>query len=528
MTYYYKVDQIRVPFEYTRKIVEKNVISHCRISSAFLLSSKIIKRALDTRKEPQFVLTLQLTTNKPIKFSHSSITQIDAPQAIKDVPLLGEQKYQPVVIGAGPAGLTAAWILAKAGLKPILIERGEDALTRQKKVNRFWNRGELDSNSNVLFGEGGAGLFSDGKLTARSKAKDEIRTFLQLLVNHGADSLTLIDSHPHIGSDRLLKIVPSIREEIKKLGGTVLFSETLTDIVIENSKITAIKTDKQEIKTDRLVLAIGHSARDSYKMLLKNGVQMSPKSFAVGLRVELSQDIINRTQYKKFDPKFGAAEFRLTRKPELDSRACYSFCMCPGGQVISCASDDGMLTSNGMSFSKRSLPLGNAAFLVPVTPEDYKKYGDDALAGVKFQEDLEKKAYIAGGKEYALPASSLKDYLQNSTPTEMPKQYSPHRIKLANLNEIIPDFMNKTLHNSLPKMLKQIGSPNPADIMLYGTETRSSAPLQILREKTGESINTKGLYPTGEGAGYAGGIVSSGVDGVKVALSIINSYQLVE
>ena len=523
MAYKYIVNQIRVPVDYTDIIITKKVSRFCRIPSSLIVSCKVVKRSIDARKTPQYVLSLEVITNNPIKFKHNSIIEKRTISDKFSMPKIKGIHQQPVVVGAGPAGLIAALTLSQAGLKPILIDRGEAVFDRQKTVNNYWKKGVINEESNVLYGEGGAGLFSDGKLTARSKQKETVRDFLKILIDHGASKNILIDTHPHIGSDKLLTILPSIREEIIRLGGDIRFSTKLTDIIVENGSITRIKTDKDVIKTDILILAIGHSARDTYRMLYKKGIEMRAKPFAIGVRLELSQDQINSSRYICNRENIGAAEFRLTKKPSTNARASYSFCMCPGGQVISCASTKGQITSNGMSFSKRSLPMGNAAFLVPITPEDFGDNTNDPLSGITFQEKLESYAFTAGGSDYSLPASNLEEYLKDITPISMPKYYSPHRIKLANLNEILPDFINKTLHYNIPNMLKELGNPDPKDVILYGTETRSSAPLQIIREKNGVSVNTKGLYPAGEGAGYSGGIVSSGIDGLKIAREIIMS-----
>lgn len=523
--YSYKVDQIRVPLDYDNSMVLSKVSREIRLKKEFIKDVSIIKRSIDARQKPQYTLSVEIQCEKPIKHKSRNVQTIKEKIAPLSVQFIGQQKERPVIVGAGPAGLWAAWYLAKAGLKPILIERGEQASERKKSVSSFWAKGTLNKESNVLYGEGGAGLFSDGKLTARSKDRGRVKMFLDLLVKHGASKEILIDTHPHIGSDLLMKIVPSIREEIKTLGGDVYFSTSLESIVSENGSIKSIKTNKDEIKTDRVILAIGHSARDTYRMLVENGVKLQNKPFAMGVRLELPQEHIDKNRYRCYDPRLGAASFRLTRKENHDIRACYSFCMCPGGQVISCANEEGLLTSNGMSYSKRSLPSGNAAFLVPVTTEDHQHLNTiDNLTGIAFQEQLEREAFKAGGSDYALPASDLSSFLNKTMPVNLAEYCSPNRVKAADLNSILPEFISKTLRSAIPPMLSQLGSPDPSTVMIYGTETRSSSPVQIIRDENGESISLKGLYPAGEGAGYAGGIVSSGIDGLKAAESIVNSY----
>lgn len=524
-SYKYRVDQIRVSLEYNDKQIISKISRETSLKKDLILSFKVIRRSIDARQSPQYILSVELESAAPIRKKSGNVHIIENEEKPLSVNYSGKQKRQPVIVGAGPAGFWAAWYLAKAGTNPILIERGEEASKRKQTVNKFWNDGILNSESNVLYGEGGAGLFSDGKLTARSKDRGRVKMFLDLLVKHGASKDILIDTHPHIGSDLLMKIVPSIRDEIIKLGGEIHFSTALKEIVIKDNCVHSIKTEDREFVTDRLVLATGHSARDIYRMLTKNGVTLREKPFAIGIRLELPQNDIDKNRYRCYDPRLGAASFRLTRKETANTRACYSFCMCPGGQVISCAHEEGMITSNGMSYSKRGMPAGNAAFLVPVLPSDHEHLANNnALTGIIFQEELERKAFEAGGGNFALPASDLPSFLNQTTPQKLADYCSPHRVQAADLNHILPDFISKTLRESIPPMLSQLGSPDQSSIMLYGTETRSSSPVQVVRDEQGESISTKGLFPAGEGAGYAGGIVSSGIDGLKAAQSIVDSY----
>ncbi len=523
--YKYRIDQVRVGLDYSDNQVLSKISRETALKKDSILKFNIVKKSVDARKAPQYILSVEINSDTKIRKKNRNVHILNKEEKPLSIKHIGKQKKQPVIVGAGPAGLWAAWYLAKSGLCPILLERGEEASERRITVNNFWNKGILNKESNVLYGEGGAGLFSDGKLTARSKDKGRVKMFLDLLVSHGASKDILIDTHPHIGSDLLMQIVPSIREEIISLGGEIFFSETLKELIISNQKLTSIKTDKREIVTDKLLLATGHSARDIYRMLAEKEVALRNKPFAIGVRLELPQEHIDRNRYRCYDSRLGAASFRLTRKETEDTRACYTFCMCPGGQVISCAHEPGMLTSNGMSYSKRAMPSGNAAFLVPVIPTDHEHLDvHHALSGIKFQEELEKKAFLAGGGDFALPASDLKSFLQGTTPDKLAQYCSPHRVKAADINSILPEFISKTLGDAIPPMLSQLGNPDPSKVMIYGTETRSSSPVQIARDENGESINTKGLFPAGEGAGYAGGIVSSGIDGLKAAQAIVESY----
>ncbi len=525
---FYEISQLKVPLQYTDSLIFSRISKLARIEKSDINSFTLKSRSLDARHEPCYVLGLTFTTKRKIKLS-KDVTLAKPVESLPPIRRLGLLPNRPVVVGAGPAGLAAAYTLAQAGTNPILIERGESCEQRKVSVEQFWNAGILNPESNVHFGEGGAGLFSDGKLTARSKEKAFVRSFLQLLVDHGASNEILIDKLPHVGSDALMRILPKIRESIIKLGGEIHFNTKLSDIHISNGKLTAITLESnssqpKSITTDSLFLAIGHSARDTYQLLHAKSIALNLKTFAIGLRLELPQSLINNARYSNYDESYGAAEFRLTRKPEGNSRNCYTFCMCPGGQVVSCSNEEGFITSNGMSYQKRDLPNGNAAFIVPIHPEDLTSLSpENPLAGIDFQKEWESKAFNAGGGNYALPAQRLIDFLQNRLSTTIPEYHSPHRIKLANLTELLPDFVVTTLQTAIPKMLQELGVSDFSHVMLFGPEMRSSAPLQITRTPTLQSVNTEGLFVLGEGAGYAGGIVSSGVDGLKAAHLFLSS-----
>ncbi|MCF7849183.1 MAG: NAD(P)/FAD-dependent oxidoreductase [Kiritimatiellales bacterium] len=431
--------------------------------------------------------------------------------------MVGNVETPPVVIGAGPAGLMAALTLAEAGLKPLLIERGAETPDRSAQVEAFWKNGTLDVESNVLYGEGGAGLFSDGKLTARSKDRARIRRFFETLVACGASPDILIDSAPHIGSDDLARIIPVLRNRIWELGGACAFNSRLEKIRVEDGALRGVTVSGKEIRTDACFLATGHSARDVYSMLVESGVALEAKPFAVGVRLEIPQHRIDTAQYGKWAdlPTLGSASFRLTRKEEGNARRCYSFCMCPGGLVISCASSEGLLTTNGMSLSARDKPFGNAAFLVPVGPEDFPMVGKNLpMTGIEFQKKMERAAFEAGGSDYGIPAARLVDFLEGNM-GGLPPERSCGRAVPAVLQNILPGFVSGTLQSALPKMLRELNGAELEEAVLYAAETRSSAPIRVLRETGGESISVKGLFPCGEGAGYAGGIVSSALDGMR-------------
>jgi uncharacterized FAD-dependent dehydrogenase len=525
-----QIQQVSVPLTYEDDVILQRVSRKIGCHPCDLSHLQILRRSLDARPrnpEPVFVLSVAVDLNLTALPKEAHLPSIEIltplpPPAVTPARSLPPGAPRPIVVGAGPAGLMAAYTLAMAGARPLLIERGEEAAARGDRVARFWNDGTLDPESNALYGEGGAGLFSDGKLTARSKERGRIRAFMELLHACGASDSVLIDAEPHVGSDRLLDIVPRIRQRIIDAGGEVRFGARLDNLILENGHLRGVVINGQTTPCEACVLAVGHSARDVYAMLAQAGVALSPKPFAVGIRLELPQTTIDKAQYGRFagSPLLGAASFRLTRREENGLRACYSFCMCPGGKVISCASEPGLLTTNGMSYSKRSLPLGNAAFLIPVGPADYAAHEIPALAGLAFQQKLEQAAFTAAGGEYHVPATRLVDFLAGKAPKSLPDSRSCPRSVPVEFRNILPDFVTRTLASSIPPMLKELNGSRLEDVLLYAPETRSSSPLWITRNPDGESLNTRGLYPAGEGAGYAGGIVSSALDGMRAGEKI--------
>lgn len=520
------VHQVTVPLDYCDADVVDSVARTLRCRPELIRNIDVGRRSLDARPrnpEPRYVLSVSADIDPvvlPSRFKPNEIQVLDQEYVIASQPNANFAGHdRPLVVGAGPAGLLAAHVLAEAGARPILVERGDGADVRIGKVADFWQCGTLDPKSNVLFGEGGAGLFSDGKLTARTKDHRRFRKFMELLISCGAPEDILVDAAPHLGSDVLLKIVPEIRAGILANGGEVRFGARLERLILKDERVRAAVVNEEEIACSQCILAVGHSARDVYAMLAETGVSMEPKSFAVGVRLELPQPAVDRAQYGRFagDPRLGAATFRLTRKAADGNRACYSFCMCPGGRVIACASEPGHVTTNGMSNADRALQRGNAAFLVPVRADDFPAGPVPALAGISLQRELESKAYAAGGGDYVIPAIRLNDFLKEDAASALPDGLSCPRAVPADLEGIFPDFVTRTLRASIPRMLRELNGVSVDSAVLFAAEVRSSSPVRISRNASGCSVNVQGLYPAGEGSGYAGGIVSSAIDGIKAA-----------
>ncbi len=431
-------------------------------------------------------------------------------------------ELRPVVIGFGPCGIFCAYTLAKAGLKPLVIERGADVDTRTKDVNAFLNGGELKENSNVQFGEGGAGTFSDGKLNTGIKDV-RCRAVLETFALFGADKKILTDAKPHIGTDVLSNVVKNIRQEIIALGGEVLFNTKLEKINFENGKIKSVTANGEIMPCDTVILATGHSARDVFSMLKDQNIEMIRKPFSVGVRIEHLQEDINKALYGEFynHPALSAADYKLATHLK-SGRGVYTFCMCPGGEVINSSSEKGGIAVNGMSNSLRNGVNANSAVLVGLEPDDFE--GDDVLAGCEFQRKIEKKAYeILGGK---VPVTTVGQFccgkefeITKVKPTVKP-QYD-----FANFSEIFPQFVIESLKDGIFEFDKKINGFASESALLTAPETRSSSPVRIVRNDNCQSVSLKGLYPAGEGAGYAGGIMSAAVDGMRVAEQIIKCFQ---
>lgn len=518
-----RVDLIELPLDYTPAQLLKAVVKKVGCNPLELHGLHEVRRFIDARDgSPRMMVVAEADLAVKLRNGLRDVSKAKPlPPFVKATPK-DFPGPRPVVVGAGPSGLMAAFELAEAGMKPILVERGEPAAPRSKRVEAFWKEGTLNCASNVLYGEGGAGLFSDGKLTSRSKDRLGVRRFLEVLVRCGAPHDILVDAEPHIGSDILVDLVPAWRNLIISLGGEVRFGACLERIEIDDGAVRGVVVNGEEIRTDCCVLATGHSARDIYAMLAQQGVPLETKPFAVGLRLEIPQHRIDAAQWGKSYPSVGRASFRLTRREEGNIRSCYTFCMCPGGLVIACASSEGLVTTNGMSLSQRDKHFGNAAFLVPVFPSDFPEKEKSALAGLDLQRTMEAAAFAAGGFDYSLPAQRLVEFLAGEGASDLPRERSCGRARAANLRGLMPDFVEQTLLSTIPHMLKGMPGIELDEVLVYASETRSSSPVRVVRGEDGQSA-VRGLYPCGEGSGYAGGIVSSGIDGLRLAEFILNN-----
>ena len=500
----------------------KNALNFKGVS---IKSATLYKKSVDARRK------------NDVHFCCSVLIETDsdknALKKIKNAKLYSEPVYEykkassklrPVVVGFGPAGIFAAYTLAKSGLRPIVIERGDDVDTRKTKVDEFWNGGALDSESNVQFGEGGAGTFSDGKLTT-GISDIRCREILKVFVANGAKSDILTDAKAHIGTDILAVVIKNIRNEIISLGGEVRFGEKLEHINVSDNKVCSVDIKKRNgevynLPCQKLILAIGHSARDTFYMLRDIGTQMIKKPFAMGVRIEHPQKDINKALYGDFaeHPALGAANYKLAVHLE-NGRGVYTFCMCPGGYVVNASSEEGRIAVNGMSYSDRGGDNANSAVLTEVLPQDLD---EDLLSGIELQRKIEEAAYkLTGGK--GVPVQTVGGYVygEEASPKVTPT-VKPLAI-FSNLNEIFPDFINKSLKLGIVELDNKLKGFSDKGALLTGPETRSSSPVRILRNENFVSVSFDGIYPSGEGAGYAGGIMSAAVDGIKSAESLINS-----
>ena len=499
-----------------------------RIDQTQIKQLDIRRRSVDARKknDVRLIYTVDVLVkgreDKVLKMAHNPKASIAKDDDYEPPKAQRLPEKRPVIVGFGPAGMFCALVLARAGFRPIVLERGQDAKTRHEKVLKFWETGELDPGCNVQFGEGGAGTFSDGKLNT---GVNNPRNYWVLEQFADAGAEILFDAKPHIGTDVLVNVVQNLREEITACGGEVLFGAKMTEILTDAGAVCGVRYEaadgEKTISCDQLVLALGHSARDTFRMLERRGIPMQPKAFSMGVRIEHLQKTINESQYGPFaeNPALGAADYKLNVKLP-DGTSAYTFCMCPGGYVVAAASEEGGVVTNGMSNCARDGENANAALLVTLTPEDFPEKG--VLGGMAYQEQLEQAAFEKGGGNYRAPAQLVGDFLAHRPSTGFGAVQPTYRpgVTLCDLHEVLPERITKVLENALPELDRKLHGFAGADAVMTAPETRSSSPVRILRGENRQSA-LAGLYPCGEGAGYAGGIMSAAVDGILTAEAIL-------
>ena len=526
-----RINEIKLSLDEEEELLAEKAAKVLKINKKYIKSYTIYKKSVDARKKDDVHFTYSLDVI--ITLDEEQITRkckSNKANIVKPyVYTLPENKrvssFRPVVVGFGPAGMFAGLILALSGLKPIILERGKAVEERTKDVNLFWQTGKLNEESNVQFGEGGAGTFSDGKLTTGIKSPF-IRKILEELYEAGAPEEILYSSKPHIGTDRLVEVVKNIRKKIEKLGGEVRLECRLEKLIVANGFVHGVtythKGEKIDLETDSVIMAIGHSARDTVEMLYNMGVEIMQKPFSVGARIEHPQSLINKAQYGKFagHKKLGAADYKLACHG-LHERGAYTFCMCPGGTVVNAASEKEGVIVNGMSSLARDGENANSALLVGIEPKDFPS--DHPLAGIYYQREIENTAFKLAGSNYKAPAQLVGDFLKGIESKELGnvQPTCPTGVTMTNLDLCLPEKVSATMKSAIVEMDKKLNGFNLYDAVLTAPETRSSSSVRILRDDLLQ-CNIRGVYPCGEGAGYAGGIISAAVDGVKCAHAVLD------
>lgn len=535
-----RITEVKLPIEQADTLkhqddqIKAAILKRLEIPASDLIQFSIFKRGLDARKSHAILYVYSLDVE--VKNEAKLLAKFKKDPHIKPAPDTSYHfvakaehapKLRPVIVGFGPAGIFAALILAQSGFNPIVLERGKEVRKRTKDTWGLWRKNTLNPESNVQFGEGGAGTFSDGKLYSQIKdPKHYGRKVIQEFVKAGAPEEIQYVSHPHIGTFRLVGMVEEMRNTIQSLGGEIRFESRVEDIQVKDNQVQGVTLQTGEfIATNHLILAVGHSARDTFEMLHKRGIYIEAKPFSVGFRIEHPQSLIDRARYglsysEDLLSKVGAADYKLVHHAK-NGRSVYSFCMCPGGTVVAAASEPERVVTNGMSQYSRNERNANAGIVVGITPE--VDYPGHPLAGMEFQRKLESQAYVLGGSNYQAPGQLIGDFLANRASTQLGEvipSYTPG-VHLTNLDTALPEFAITAMREAIPAFAKQIKGFDLPDAVLTGVETRTSSPIRIKRDDDSlESINTKGLYPCGEGAGYAGGILSAGVDGIRVAEAV--------
>jgi hypothetical protein len=524
-----RITELRLPLEHPHDALPAAIVQRLGIAAADLLDFTVFKRGYDARKRDAIVLvyTIDATVTDEAeilaRFTGDPHVNIAPDTTYRFVAHVDEApELRPVVVGFGPCGIMAGLVLAQMGFRPIILERGKKVRERTKDTWGLWRKNQLNPESNVQFGEGGAGTFSDGKLYSQIKdPKHYGRKVLTEFVKAGAPEEILYVSKPHIGTFRLVKMVEAMRAEIERLGGEIRFQQQVTDVRIEDGHLRGVVlAGGEQIRTDHVILALGHSARDTFGMLHERGVFMEQKPFSLGFRIEHPQALIDAARFGKHagNELLGAADYKIVHHAK-NGRSVYSFCMCPGGQVVAATSEAGRVVTNGMSQYSRAERNANAGIVVGITPEDYP---GNPLAGIEFQRQWESRAYELGGGNYEAPGQLVGDFIKGIASTQLGSvepSYQPG-VHLTDLATSLPGYAIEAIREALPAFERQIKGFSMYDAVLTGVETRTSSPLRITRDKDLQSLNVKGLFPAGEGAGYAGGILSAGVDGIRAAEAV--------